>query len=398
MSKSCSKVVKSKAAKKASETPIELSNALSMINHSSVCDLFLKVSTMKLVCYDIEKSRMFYYNVETQLYTEVGIKELAMKVTNTLKVYLSENMGLASPTDLQNYGKLIKSIGNFDFIKNVAMLLCGTCYDPTFSQKMDNCKSSMNFKNGVLNLKNASFRKRTADDYVTQCLDYDYTTEVNEDMKKMVLSLMLKICNDDNTVREDNLKWFGYCMTGETKQQKFLCTIGHSAQNGKSTLSKMFDSAFNIYSIKLDKQTFNKDFSKRHKQFALIKMPIRYIIIEELDRNKLDGDVLKDFVDGDKINNEIMYGTSEIIYLHCKLNLFSNNNVNFDTDGGIKRRGYSQEFTNKFLDAKHKDYKANTKGIHLKDESILDLIKTPAFRLAFCQIVLPYAQQYYKSG
>jgi phage/plasmid-associated DNA primase len=138
-------------------------------------------------------------------------------------------------------------------------------------------------------------------------------------------------------------------MTGETKQQKFLCTIGHSAQNGKSTLAKMFDNTFSIYSMKLDKQTFTKDYSKRQKQFALIRKPVRFVYIEEMDRNKLDGDVLKDFVDGDKINNEIMYGTSETIILQCKLNLISNNNINFDTDSGIKRRGYSQKFTNKFI-------------------------------------------------
>lgn len=375
-----------------------LRNAITMLNHSSVCELFMEVTTMKLVCYDIESSRMYYYNTSTTLYTEIGIKELAMKVTNTLREYLSSNMNAIDITELSSYGRLIKSVGNFDFIKNVANLLCGTCHDKEFIAKLDGCKSTVNFKNGLVDLKSLQFRIRTVDDFVSKCLEYDYSTDINDKLHLTIKKQILNICNDDERVRDDNMKWFGYCMTGETKQQKFLCTIGHSAQNGKSTLAKMFDNAFSIYSMKLDKSTFAKDNNKKHKQFALIKKPIRYVYIEEIDRNKLDGDVLKDFVDGDKINTEVMYGTSENIILHCKLNLLSNNNINFDTDAGIKRRGYSQEFTNRFIPAE--DYKKleSTLGIYKKDESILDMIRTSEFKIAFCQIVLPYAQMYYKSG
>ena len=285
-----------------------------------------------------------------------------------------------------------------NFLQSVATLLCGTCYDKDFISKIDHDKTTINFKNGLLCLKTGEFRKRTRKDYVSKCLNYDYNEETNEKMKATILNLMLKICNDDNTVLEDNLRWFGYCLTGETKHQKFLCTIGHSAQNGKSTLTKMFDSAFSIYSIKLDKQTFTKDNNKKHKQFALIKQPIRYAYIEEMDRNKLDGETLKDFIDGHKLNNEIMFGTSEAIELQCKLNLISNNDLNFDTDEGIKRRGYRQEFTNKFLDATHKDYNEGAKGIYLKNENILDMINTEQFKHTFCQIIIPYSIKYYDEG
>lgn len=36
-----------------------------------------------------------------------------------------------------------------------------------------------------------------------------------------------------------NLRWLGYCMTGETKEQLFLMCIGYSAQNGKVHNSKV---------------------------------------------------------------------------------------------------------------------------------------------------------------
>lgn len=383
-----------------SKVQIAFQNAMSMLNHSSVCELLIEVSTMKIICYDIEGSRMYYYNTINQLYTEMGIKELALKVAVTLKTYLSSEtcMKTVNITESAQYNKLCKSVGNVDFIKNVSILLCGSCNDREFVSKLNYCKSTINFKNGLVDLKTLQFRTRTINDYVSKCLDYDYSANIDSKLHQSINQQILNICNDSEIIKEDNMKWFGYCMTGETKQQKFLCTIGHSAQNGKSTLAKMFDNALSIYSIKLDKSTFAKDNTKKHKQFSLVKQPVRYVYIEELDRNKLDGDVLKDFVDGDKINTEIMYGTSENILLQCKLNLLSNNNVNFDTDSGIKRRGYSQQFTNRFIsEDDYKKLKSHV-GVYVKDESILDLIRTPAFKLAFCQMIMPYAQMYYKSG
>lgn len=87
----------------------------------------------------------------------------------------------------------------------------------------------------------------------------------------------------------------------------------------KSTIAKLFMNSLPIYSIKLNKRTFNKDYNKSHKQFVKIKKPIRFVYIEELDEKKLDVDLLKDFVDGDQIGgNEVMYGTCEDIDIYSK--------------------------------------------------------------------------------
>jgi len=116
-----------KTMNKRSKASKELKTALAMINHSSVCDLFIKVSTMTLICYDIEKSLMYYWNSDTTIYTRIGIKELATIVSRTLQTFLAKEMKDVEFDALQNYGKLIKSVGNFNFVENVAKLLCGTC-------------------------------------------------------------------------------------------------------------------------------------------------------------------------------------------------------------------------------------------------------------------------------
>jgi len=84
----------------------ELKEALSMITHSSVCDLYMKITTMKLVCYDIESSRMYYYNKDTQLYTQIGLKELAMKVSQSLRMYLAGQMKNADLSNMKSFASL----------------------------------------------------------------------------------------------------------------------------------------------------------------------------------------------------------------------------------------------------------------------------------------------------
>jgi len=141
------------------------------------------------------------------------------------------------------------------------------------------------------------------------------------------------------------------------------------------------------------------DYTKRHKQFAHIKAPVRFVYIEELDKKKLDTQILKDFVDGNKVNNEIMFGTSENIPIQCKLNLISNFTPSFETDSGVARRGLLIELTNKFLPKE--EYEQNIKekkGVYPIDDTLEAFIKTVEFKLAFLHILLPYAQKYHMTG
>ena len=155
-----------------------------------------------------------------------------------------------------------------------------------------------------------------------------------------ILTTIFHISNDNVDIVEFNLSWFAYCLTGITKEQKMLFIIGHTAGNGKSTLTTMFESAFNIYSKKIGNNKFDVNNNKKHKTFAGINKIIRYVYMEEMNKKKIDIDILKDFVDGNKIgSNEVMYGTTSDIIINCKLTVFSNHNPNFDSDYGMRRRG-----------------------------------------------------------
>ena len=269
------------------------------------------------------------------------------------------------------------------------------------NDKMKNC---LNFKNGLLELNKIkiinnnldftdAFRKRTEDDYVTQFLNYDFQFQVDSKIMNEIDTIYSKI-NPDKTEKEFIYSWFAYCLTGITNQQVFLTSIGYSAQNGKSTQSKIHFRVLPLYSHKLDKRTFNLNYSKQHKQIIHFdSTPIRYVYIEELDQKQLDQSLLKDFVDGDKINCEIMYGDSKNVDIQCKLNICSNVDPNFgNVDKGILRRGLMIKYNQRFLPKYkyEKELKLKKKNIHLRIDDIEDLFNNEKYKNAYLHLLLPF--------
>jgi len=228
--------------------------------------------------------------------------------------------------------------------------------------KFDLCEKqlyNLHFKNGVYELDNKIFRKRTQSDYITKFLDWEYNAKVDEDIFNEIDNFYSKLQPDEQQ-KKFSLEWMAYCLSGSCGKQRFKMNIGYSAGNGKSTEFKIHDKVFDIYSFKLDNKTFNEKNDKKHKQLIhLIKNPIRFSYCEELKQDKLDIDFIKDFVDGSKINCEIMYGTSESHSIQAKLTTCSNKDFNADIDGGILRRGLVQFYDSKFRLDVEDNYETN---------------------------------------
>ena len=94
--KKVKKVIKPKISDKEAEIIEALNTARDMMNHSAVCDLYMKISDLHIVCYNIEKSKMMYFNDQTTLWTDIGLNELSMKVSNKLKDLLVVQMEQAN--------------------------------------------------------------------------------------------------------------------------------------------------------------------------------------------------------------------------------------------------------------------------------------------------------------
>jgi hypothetical protein len=274
------------------------------------------------------------------------------------------------------------------------------------NEKMDYC---LNFKNGLLDLKKIkgnnyarAFRKRIKDDYVSQILDYDFTPEIDEARKNKIDNIFSQQLPEEKE-KEFIYRWFSYCLTGDTTEQKYLCSIGYSASNGKSTQSKIFSGCLPIYSLKFDNRTFSENYAKSHKQFIhLGNRPVRFTYIEEIEQSRMNNNLLKDYVDGDEINTEILYGTSKGIKIKSKLNVCSNKDINiYNADEGDLRRGIQLNFKIKFIqknkydklgEKERRNYAVGNK--HLINE----LTSDPLNKNAFIHILLERIEDVIKNG
>ena len=143
-----------------------------------------------------------------------------------------------------------------------------------------------------------------------------------------------------------------------------------------------------VINLEVNSKSLNENYSKLHKELAECKGK-RYTYIEELDQHKLDINMYKNLVDGDLVNNEILFGTTEKIPIHFKMNVISNHDPNFKSDEGVLRRGILVNHTNKFYDDDEYEIFKNNKGVYLKNKWILEKYKKEEYKNALFHLLVP---------
>jgi phage/plasmid-associated DNA primase len=238
-----------------------------------------------------------------------------------------------------------------------------------------------------------AFRPRVKTDYVSKVMDYNFALPPAEKIEEV--NRMFAQIHPDTSIRDFVLQWNAYCLTGDTKAQKFRENVGYLAANGKSSEQKIHKLSFPIYSMKFSKELFCEDYQKRHKEFIhLEENPIRYAYIEEMSSKRLDVDLIKDFVDGDCVTCEIMYGTSTYIPVQAKLNTTSNRDSNYASDKGMFRRGLKVDYQSKFGcvedEANHR-YLAE-EDLHKKFDF------DDEYKNAYFHVLLPHLNRYFANN
>jgi len=371
---------------------IYLKDIIETTNHNDLAMLWTDITTEKIYCTSIENMQIFHkFNKISLIYEQIGSTQFTEIIRTELINYLKKVKNVNTDDRLT---KVLKSVGGASFSSSIAEIASNKIYDPSFYSKLDTKKDIMNFANGYVNLRTGKFKKRDPTDFFSKCLDYDYAETVVPEHTQKIQTLVRNICNDDTVYNNFMLGWLGYCLTGETSEQKSLYIIGHSASNGKSTLSKIFETCFKCYCFKFHSDSLCEKNDKSHKYIASTK-GIRYVYIEELGRGKMNESLYKDLVDGDKINNEVLFRTTEEIEILFKLNIISNHDPQFSTDAGMRRRGLLINFTNTFVE--EDDFISGVKGVYKKDKKLLNLFQNNDYKLAFFHILLPFAMKFYKS-
>ena len=342
---------------------------------------------------------MYLYDQSSnQWFIDAKCERVKTKFVKTMSQYMSILLRQATKSESgeDKIKQISKSIASCQSHKKatecVNMLKCILAENGT-SVKFDVGEEQMyniQFKNGVYELNTKIFRRRQKTDYVTLILDYDYI-EKNEVTKEAVAEVFLffkKLQPDEEQLRF-TLSYLAYCLTGNTGHQIMKMNVGYTASNGKSTEVYIHQIVFPIYTRKLDKRTFNKNFDKRHKEFlCIIREPIRLAYIEELNRTKIDEGVFKDFVDGKNLEVEILYGTKEEAKMHAKLLTNSNKDANMENDEGTLRRVKVQEYNSKFDKSRTTDDWEN--HVFVGRDNYENLYKNPMYKNAYFHLLLGY--------
>ena len=371
-----------------------LKDSIESENHENLALLWIDITKCNIKCIDCESYYFYKFNPVTLLFKKLQINEFSELVKQELIIYFKEVMKINTDTRVN---KLMKKIGNKGYASDISKTIAVKIFDDTFIKNLDSNIDVVNFKNGLVNLRTGEFKPRTTDDLFSIALEFDYSQNKNNKIIDEIKEDLKHICNDDNEFLDFMLGWLGYCLTGQTNEQKSLWQIGHTASNGKSTVSKIFCIAFQEYCFKFKSESLNERYAKIHKELAECK-GVRYAYIEELKQDKLDTSLYKDLVDGDMVNNEILFSTCEKINITFKLNVISNSDPNFKSDKGMMRRGILVNHTNEFYDKEDHDKCNNKKGVYVKDKWILEKYKKEEYKNALFHLLLPYSMSFYSNG
>ena len=348
---------------------ITIENMIQTASESDFADIFYKQFKNNMV---LDGDNLYlYYDNEWRVEKESKPHILINMIDKWCKEYIKRCYVLVgkSKAEFVDDEEMIKFLNKFDkniakmnlgckkvnFCKNVATFLkskMSVIFDKKPFDIGEQDHYNINFKNGVYDMKNKIFRERCYYDYITKWLDYDYieSEKISDEIHNDVLDFFKKI-QPDKEQRDFTIGFLSYCLTGNIDKQKFKMNIGYSAQNGKSTELGIHDKCFPIYTKKLNRETFDTGYTKRHKHIIdILNNPIRLAYVEELSERKMDTEFIKDFVDAKKISCEVMFGTDETKKIQAKMMTVGNSDFNAKTDEGLKRRGLIQHYTSKFVE------------------------------------------------
>jgi phage/plasmid-associated DNA primase len=133
--------------------------------------------------------------------------------------------------------------------------------------------------------------------------------------------------------------------------------------------------------------------TKVHKQLAEMKGK-RCVWLDELSKKKQNSELMKELADGKKIENEVMYGTSEAINILFKLNGLSNFKPKIEADQQATYNRYKQISYHSHFDRSGQRKVANPETLefiadpHLTDKLLND------YKQEIFQLLIDYACQY----
>jgi hypothetical protein len=171
-----------------------------------------------------KSKKWFMWDVSNSCWNNATKNQIILEITkefdSILRLKIVEVTLLGLIDEIHQLTNLLKKITSVYNITNILTLCEPLLQDEYFEDCLDYCPHTVNFKNGLVDLKTGKFRPRLYSDKVCKFLPFDYNSNCNNDLKKKIIKIVSNISNDDDKLIEFNLNWLGYCLTGDTSRQK----------------------------------------------------------------------------------------------------------------------------------------------------------------------------------
>lgn len=233
-------------------------------------------------------------------------------------------------------------------------------FDPEvqFLDLLDSNPSLMCFRNGVLDIKNKSFRPGRAEDYLSKCTKINYSSKCDPKIVAEINEFMEKLF-PNKQLRDYMWSHLASILIGENHNQKMHMYIG-GGENGKSVLTDLLAQCLGDYyamaPITLITQPRQKQGSASPDIIALKGLRLA-VMQEPSKRDSINDGAMKELtscvepIRGRNLNQ----GNVDFIP-QCKIVVCSNNFMKVNTtDHGTWRRIAVVDFMSKFTDHPQKD-------------------------------------------
>jgi P4 family phage/plasmid primase-like protien len=221
--------------------------------------------------------------------------------------------------------------------------------DPLFPSKLNDNPDVMSFHNGVLNLRDGTFRKRRFDDYLSKCLDIDYDRDAPTN--PVWEAFIRDIFDADGLVAEEIAEfmqvWIGYGITGHNNAQQCAIMFGNGS-NGKSLFNDVLIATLKCSAGKMvdtwsstmfDDASTKKESSNQATPELAKLVGCNIGLINETAEGLLFAEAFKKLVDNSQsLSYRQMYQTSKSLKLITKFTFSTNHFPMFPTEVAYERR------------------------------------------------------------
>jgi hypothetical protein len=298
------------------------------------------------------------------------------------------------------YMKHYERINSPSFISLCKSYLKVHLCDNDFEDKLNVNPNQLAFQNGIVDLKTGELRPGGIqwDDYLTDTIRYDYEP-ADPNKTKTLKGYLKQIMNNDDSHLEYFLQILGFTFLGTPHLEKSLYfmidgTEGGKGDNGKTFYFDILDTLMPHYVYKSKGTLLEDGNTKVHKQLVMTKGK-RLVWTDEFSRTKkMNAELMKELADGKTIENEVMFGTSDKIYLQFKMFILSNFMIKIDpTQSAVYNRYKQASFCSNFDRTGKLKQSIPEQLKFIADPTLGDRIKNE-YRNEVFGLIVEYAKKY----